>query len=87
VGHEGVLGSLHLGHIVALGEQVAVHVHRYHDRRMAEPLLQDLGREFEPAVRLAIDASRREEVAVRVRSLLLPDRAAVLLLLAASVRR
>ena len=45
-----VFGRRELGRIVAARKQMAIDIHRHHDRRMAEPLLHDLGGQLQAAI-------------------------------------
>src|SRR6266487_57235 len=54
--------------IVTAREQMAVAIHGHDDRRVTEALLHHLGRQFQAAIRSAVDAPRREEMAHRVQS-------------------
>jgi hypothetical protein len=43
------------GAIIAPGKQATIDVHRHVDGRVSQPILDDLGWQFQAAVRLAID--------------------------------
>src|SRR5205085_369148 len=60
-----------LAGVVAARKQMAVGVERLSDRGVAKPLLHALRWQSEPAVRLAVDAPGREEMAQRVQSCIL----------------
>src|SRR5438105_4239702 len=54
--------------IVVRREQVTVAVERYHERRVTEPRLHHLRRQFQSAVLAPVDAPGRVEVAQRMES-------------------
>jgi hypothetical protein len=64
--NEAKLSRVEFGRIVATRKQMAIGVERRGDRRVSEPLLDDLGRQLKAAILAAIDAPRGIEVKQRM---------------------
>jgi hypothetical protein len=61
-------GRGHLGAVVAARKEMAVAVGCHLDRRVAEPRLHHLKRQFQTAIGAPVDAPRRVEMAQRVKA-------------------